>query len=156
MVLLGIANIGNNAAFKSFMYKTKSVRETEAQLAPNNNNRILKNARMTVPLKYLDNFWRSLEMTLINCKVELKLKWPKYCVLAAAGHDNTDANPENIIFTIKDTKFYVSVVTLSAKDNPKLSKLLSKCFERSVCWNECKIKSENKNTTNEYRYFLTL
>ena len=95
----------------------------------------------------------------INCKVDLKLKWTKYCVLSAAGNDNVnnddnDNNSNNIIFTIKDTKLYVLVVTLSARDNQKLSKLLSKGFERSVCWNEYKIKSENKNTTNEQRYFL--
>ena len=54
----------------------------------------------------------------------------------------------NNIFTIKDRKLYVPVVTLSAKDNNKLSKLLSKGFERSVYWNEYKTKSENKNTTD--------
>ena len=86
-------------------------------------------------------------MPLITCKVELKLKWTKYCVLSAAGPDNDNANPNNTIFTIKGT-------TLSAKDNQKLSKLLSSRFERSVYWNEYKTKSENKNTTNEYRYFL--
>ena len=78
--------------------------------------------------------WRSPEMPLINCKVELKLKWTKNCVLAAAGADIIDNNNNNanIIFTIKDTKLYVLVVTLSAKDNQKPSKLLSKGFERSV------------------------
>ena len=61
---------------------------------------------------------------MINCKVELKLMWKKYCVLSPVGADNTNANPNNIIFTIKDTKRYVPVVTLSTKDNQKLSKLL--------------------------------
>ena len=93
-------------------------------------------------------------MPLINCKVELKLKWTKYCVLSAAGNDDTNANPNNIIFTIKGTKLYVPLVILSARDNQKLSKLFSKVFERSVYWSEYKKKSENKNTTNEYRYFL--
>ena len=65
-----------------------------------------------------------------------------------------NANGNNIIFTIKDTKLYVSEVILSAKDNQKLSKLLGNGFERSVYWNKYKTKSENKNTTNEYRYFL--
>ena len=45
-----------------------------------------------------------------NCKVELKLKWTKYCVLSAAGADSDNANPNNIIFTIKGTKLYVPVV----------------------------------------------
>ena len=95
-------------------------------------------------------------MPLINCKVELKLNWTKYCVLSAADVDNVNGNDDdnNIIFTIKDTKLYVPVVTLLVKDNKRLSKLLSKRFERSVYWNEYKTKSENKNMTNEYRYFL--
>ena len=54
---------------------------------------------------------------------------------------NNDDN--NVIFTIKDTKLYVPVVALSARDNWKLSKILSKGFERSIYWNECKTKSEN-------------
>ena len=93
-------------------------------------------------------------MLLINFKVELKLKWTKCCVLYVAAADNTDNNPSSIVFTIKDTKLYVPVVNFPAKDNQKLSKLLSKGFERSVYWNEYKTKSEGKNTTNEYRYFL--
>ena len=56
-------------------------------------------------------------------------------------------------FTIKDTKLYVPVVTLSEKDNGKLWKPVSKGFEWSVYWNEYKSKSENKNTTNKCRYF---
>ena len=68
-----------------------------------------------------------------------------------SGTDNVNGNDsDNIIFTIKDTK----LVTLSARGNRKLSKLLSKVFERSVYWNEYKRKSDNKNTTNEFRYFL--
>ena len=59
-----------------------------------------------------------------------------------------------ILFLLSKTQFYVPVVTLSARDNQKLSKFLGKGFEKSVYCNECKTKSENKNTTNEYRYFL--
>ena len=74
----------------------------------------------------------------------------KYCVLSVAGNDNNineNANV-NIIFTIKDTK-YVLVVTLSARDNQKLSKYLSIEFQRSVYSNEYKTKCDNENTTNE-------
>ena len=87
-------------------------------------------------------------MPLINCKVELRLKWTKYFVLSAAGADNANNNSNIIIFTIKDKKLYVLLVTLLAKDNQKLSKLLRKEFERSFYWNKYKAKSENKNTTN--------
>ena len=34
---------------------------------------------IAVPLKSLYNFWRSIEMLLINCKIEIKLKWANYC-----------------------------------------------------------------------------
>ena len=68
-------------------------------------------------------------MPLINCTLELKRKWTKYCVLSVANNENKiseDANANNIIFTIKNTKLYVLVVTLSAKINQKLSNLLAK------------------------------
>ena len=116
-------DIANTNDFKSFKYKAKLLRKTEVD----NANGILKNATIAVPLKYLSNFWRSLEVTSINCKVELKLKWTKCCVLSAAGADNTNnRDSNNIIFTIKDTKLNVTAVTLSARDNQKVAKLLSK------------------------------
>ena len=95
-------------------------------------------------------------MPLINCKVESKLRSSKHSVLSVAGTDNANGNnnENNIIFTIKNTKLYVPVITLLARDNQKLSKLLSKEFEGSVYWYEYETKSENKNATNEYRYFL--
>ena len=77
-------------------------------------------------------------MLLLNYKVELKLKWRKFCVLSAAGVDqvngnnNDNFNGKSIIFTIKDTTLYVPVVPLSARDNQKLSKLLSKGFKTTT------------------------
>ena len=78
----------------------------------------------------------------------------KHCVLSVFGNENGNANADynNVVFTIKDSKLYVPVVTLSAKGNKILSNFLSKGFESSVYWNEP--KSENKNTTNEYTYFM--
>ena len=64
--------------------------------------------------------------------------------------NTNNANSYNIIFTIKETKLYVPVVTLSAKDNQKLSKLVRKGFKKSVYWNEYKTKRKKK----KYRYFL--
>ena len=99
--------IPNTNDFKSFKYKAKLLGKTESQPNPNHANGILKNTATAVSLKYLSNFWRSLWMPLINCKVELKLKWTKYCVLSAAGNDKITAGSNNVIFTIKDTKLYV-------------------------------------------------
>ena len=117
---------------------------------------LTEHATISLPLKYLSNFSRSLEMPLINCNVELNLRWTKYCVLPLGGNDNPNNNTDNIIFTIKDTKLYDPVETLSTRDNQKLSKLLSKGFERSVYWNAYITKSYNKNTTNDFRCFLEL
>ena len=97
--------------------------------------------------------WKSLQMPLINCKVELKLKWTKHCALAKSGVDNTNVN-HNIIFIINGIKFYVLDVTLLAKDNQKRSKRLMKGFKRSVYWNEHKTKKENKDARNKCRHFL--
>ena len=140
------ADISIDNYFKSFEDKAKLLENTTAQSNPNQANGILKNAAIVVPLKYLSNFWRSTEMSLINCKVD---------VLPSAGNENdVNDNANNIIFTIKDTKFYVLLVTLSAADSQKLLKVFSKGFERLVYWNGFKTKGENKNKANEFRYFL--
>ena len=88
-------------------------------------------------------------MPLINCKVELKLRWAKHCVLSVTSSDNAngDNDDNKIRFTIKGTKLLV-------RGNQKLSKLLSKGFERSVYWNEHKTKSDNESTTIEFRFLL--
>ena len=78
------------------MYKAELLKSTVAE----GNNEILKDATIAAPLKYLSNFWRLLEVPLINCKVELNLKWTRYCALSAADGDVND-NDGNIIFTIK-------------------------------------------------------
>ena len=70
------AVIDNDNNFKSFNHKIKLLENTVAQPNTINVNGILRNAAIAVLLKYLSNFWRSLEMPLINCKVE----WTKYCV----------------------------------------------------------------------------
>ena len=73
--------------------------------------------------------------------------------MSETGADNANDNDDdsNIIFTIKDTKLYVLVLTSSARDNQKLPKSLSKAFDKSIYWNEYKTKRQNKNIANEYR-----
>ena len=83
-------------------------------------------------------------MSLINCKIKLKLKRTNHCVLSAAGADNAGGNSNNITFTITDTKLHVPVVILSAKHIQKLSKLLNERFEKSMYWNEYKTKNTIK------------
>ena len=93
---------------------------------------VLENATIAVPLKYVTNFSQLLKMPLISCKVKLKITWSKTCILATHGNDNNGTKSNNIIFTIKNTKLSVPVVNISAKNNQKLSKLLSKRFENSL------------------------
>ena len=88
--------------------------------------------KIAVPLKYLSNFCRSLEMPLINCKVELSLKEIENCVFT------TSANANKATFEITDARLYVPIVTLSAQDNAKLSKL-GEGFKRSIYWNKYKV-----------------
>ena len=78
----------------------------------------------------VSNFWRSLEMPLINCKVDLSLTSSENCVLSNVSGAST--------FKIADAKLYIPIVTLSTEDNAKLSNLLSEGFKRSVYWNEYK------------------
>ena len=72
-----------------------------------------------VPLKYISNFWKTLEMPLINCEVELILNWSAKCVIIYTNVDN-----QVLTFTITEANLYVPVVTLSTQDNAKLKSLL--------------------------------
>ena len=83
-------------------------------------------------------------MPLINCKVELSLRWIENCVLTSAviGEDANATGGDSATY-LTDTKFYVSIVILSAEDKGKLSKLLGEGFERSIYWNKYKV-TDNK------------
>ena len=115
-----MSNDDNSPLFK---YKASNIGNTE-------NNGTKNRVKIIVPVKNLSNFWRSLEIPLINCKVELSVKWIENCVLT------TSANANNADFKIIDAKRYVSIFTLSAAANAKLSKLLGKGFKRSIYWNK--------------------
>ena len=103
------------------------------------------NVKVAIPLKYLSNFFRSLEMPLINCKIKLNLTWKKECVLS------TDAG--DAVFIINDTKMYVPVVTLSKEDNKDFIEQQNKGFQRSIYWNKYKTKEINENANaNVFKY----
>ena len=106
---------------ESFKYKVKITGKTPAE----DNT---KDVEIIVPLKYLSNFWRNLEVPLINCEVNLELTWSKDCVI-------TDSTGEGK-FQITVTKLHVPVVTLSTQDNTKLLQQLKSGFKRIVNWNK--------------------
>ena len=89
------------------------------------------------PLKYLINFWGTLEMPLINCKVELILTWSATCIIIYA-----DVAGQVPTFTITERNLYVPVVTLSTQDNAKLLPQLKSDFKRTISWNKYLSKPE--------------
>ena len=106
-------------------------------------NKVGKNeTKVVILLKHLSNFWRSLNIPLINCEVELILTWSKNCVLAdmtvraAQGDNPAIAAPLGLEFQITDTKLYVPVVTLSKENEAKLLEQLNSGFERTIKWNK--------------------
>ena len=96
-----------------------------------------KDVEIMVPLKYLSNFWRTLEMPLINCEVNLILTWSSTCVLISTNVQN-----QNATFAITDTKLYVPVLTLSTQQNTKFFQQLKSGFKRVINWNKYLSKPE--------------
>ena len=88
-----------------------------------------------VQLKYLSNFWRTLETPLINCEVELTLTW-------SANSVYTDVANQVPTFEMAETNLYVPVVTLSTQDNAKLLPQLKSGFKRTISWNKYLSKPE--------------
>ena len=107
-------NLRNSKSFKSKMKITGKT--------PDDDNE--KDVEIMVPLKYLSNFWRTLEMPLINCEVNLILTWSSTCVVTNSNGAGT--------FEITDTKLFVPVVTLSTQENTKLVQQLKSGFKRVI------------------------
>ena len=113
----------------SFKFKAKITGQT--------GNDGTKDVEIMVPLKYLSNFWRTLETTLIICEVNLILTWSSTCALIATVSPN-----QNATFAITDTKLYVPVVTLSTQENTKFFQQLKSGFKRVINWNKYLSKPE--------------
>ena len=96
-----------------------------------------KNFKIMVPLSYLSVFWRSLELPLINCEVNLILTWSANCVIVSTNIANQIAT-----FAITDTKLYIPIVTLSTQDNAKLLQQQKSGFQRVINWNKYLSKPE--------------
>ena len=90
-----------------------------------------------VPLKYLSNFWRTLEMRSINREIHLILKWSENGVIVSI-----DVGNQNVTFAISDKKLYVPVGTLSIQDKSKLLKQVKSGFKTIISWNKYLSKPE--------------
>ena len=136
-----ITDFTNNNLTDSFNFKVKMTGQT--------GDNGTKNVEMVVPLKYLSNFWRTLEMTLINCEVNLLLTWSGFYVIVS-----TDVANQNATFAITDTKLYVPVITLSQQDNGKLLEQLQSVIKRVINWNKYLSKPELLAQNRNLNHFV--
>ena len=142
--------INNNKtiASKYFEYRTKLIGST-----PNDNNTL--DTEVAVPLKYLNNFWKSLDLLLIYCEAGLDLLWSKECIISELSvtprvPPNPDAYPPvqevaliqktTATFQIINVKLYVPVVTLSINNNITFLKNIKQQFKRTIPWNKYRSK----------------
>ena len=122
----------------------------------------------SVPLKYLSNFWRTLNIPLTNCEISLDLTWSKNCVLTSKATRNAHAaegdnpavaqinNPTNVVFEIANCKLYVPVVTLSAENENKSLEQLRTGFDRTIKWKKYRSEISNQTANSNLNYLIGL
>ena len=114
---------------------------------------------LAIPLKYLGNFWRALNIPLISCEVSLELKWDKNCVITSSeqkdiGGGNRDNAPTGATLTINDCKLYVPAVTLSKDDEIKLLTDLKSEFKREIIWNKYRSQMTTEAVNNNLNILI--
>ena len=158
----GVAQVSFSPSTNSKSFKYKSRLNNVIDL---NDNRILKDVELTIPLKYLGNFWRISNILLINCEVSLNLSWTDKCVLLSkykrdAPNPQTNLptvaidSPDGATFKITDCKLYVPVVTLSIENENKLFEMLKSGFKRTVKWNKYMSYISNQAKNNNLNYLI--
>ena len=121
-------------------------------------NDSLTGAKVVIPLKYLGNFWKSLNIPLINCEVKLILTWSKNCVLAdmatrdAEGNNPAILAPSGAAFKITDSKLYVPVVTLSKGNDIKRLEQLKTGIKRNIKWTKYRSQMTVQLQNNNLNY----
>ena len=114
---------------------------------------------LAIPLKYLGNFWRALNIPLISCEVSLELKWGKNCVITSLeqrdiGGGNRDNAPTGATLSINDCKLYVPEVTLSKDDEIKLLTNLKSGFKREIIWNKYRSQMTTEAINNNFKILI--
>ena len=150
-----VDNQGNNVDFngsKLMLLIHLILTGITGQTADNNVNSNIAgrvDVEIMVPLKYLSNIWRTLEMPLINCEVEVILNWSANCVLIYTDDENWVPT-----FTITETNLYIPVVTLATQDNEKLVPQLKSGFKRKISWNKYLAKPELLARNQKLKYLI--
>ena len=150
-------NVVNSNTFK---YKNKIIGNTynvdAAAAGYDANKNGTQEVEIAIPLKYLGNFWRALNMPLISCEVSLELKWNKNCVITSLKESQVDADlpvvrdgaPTGANLAINECKFYIPVVTLSKDDEIKLLTNLKSGFTREIEWNKYRSQMSSEAINN--------
>ena len=159
---------------KAFKYKNKIIGNTynvnSTILNPAGNARInnpnyvannsgKKSIELAIPLKYLGNFWRALNIPLISYEVSLELKWNKNCIITSIQREinldggNTETST-GATLAIKDCKLYIPVVTLSKDDEIKLLTNLKSGFKREIIWNKYRSQMTTEAVNNNLNILI--
>ena len=157
-------NLINSESFKYKTSITGSTYNVDAKISNEEGNQInnpnynekksgKKEVEIAVSLKYLTNFWKTLNMPLINYAVSLILSWSENCVITGLEKrtiTNTprDSSPTNATFKIKETKLYVPVVTLSTENDKTLLEQLRTEFQRTIKWSKYRSEMTNQTKNN--------
>ena len=141
----------------TFDYKTSITRKLEG-------NNTEKEFEIAVSLKYLSNFWWTLDIPLTNCEINFILTYSENCVIISKATKDADPdaspavaatdNPTNETFKITDPKLYVPVVTLSTEDDNKLLEQLKTGSKITIKWNKYRQKMTNQTKTNNLNYLI--
>ena len=108
----------SSSKYQSSLLKEITPRNVGANVNPDiaNAHRLWPNVKIVVPLKYINNCFRSLELPLINTKLYIELNWTKHCIMSNVATATT--------FQITKTELYAPIVTLNTGNKNKLSELL--------------------------------
>ena len=149
----------------TFRYKNKITGNTynvAAGAAGHDANKVGKqDVELAIPLKYLGNFWRALNIPIISCEVSLELKWNKNCGITSLEQRQVDAGPPVVngnttgaTLAINDCKLYVPVVTLSKDDEFKLLTNLKSGFKREIIWNKYRSQMTTEAINNNLNILI--
>ena len=153
-------NVVNSNAFK---YKNKIIGNTYNVLINaagyDGNKEGTQEIELAIPLKYLGNFWRALNMPLISCEVSLELRWNKNCVITSeelrqVGAIPRDNTPTGASLAINDCKLYVPVVILSNDDEMKLLTNLKSRLKREIIWNKYRSQMSTEAINNNLNILI--
>ena len=110
----------------------------------------------------MSNFWRSLDLLLTNCEIEIDLSWSKECVISeisitptiAGNLPNSARQTTRVRFQINNVKLYVPVLTLSIYDDIKFLQNINQRFKIIISWNKYRLEIITQLQNNNLYYLI--